>query len=152
MIIEPATAADAAEILALQKLAYRSEAALYNDFSIEPLVQTLEQAQADFLVKRVLKAVVNGGIVGSVRCEMRADTCLIGKLIVHPEFQNRGLGTTLMREIEKLQPEAKRFELFTGWKSEKNLRLYHKLGYKQFRTMDVSDALKLVFLEKTGSG
>jgi len=148
MIIETATAADAAEILALHKLAYSSEAALYNDFSIEPMVQTLEQTIADFSIKKVLKAVENGKIVGSVRCELRGDTCLIGKLIVHPESQNRGLGTMLMREIEKLCTHARRFELFTGWKSEKNLHLYDKLGYKQFRTVDVTDSLKLVFMEK----
>ena len=44
MEIEPAMIEDAAEILALQKLAYRSEAEIYNDFSIQPLLQTLGRA------------------------------------------------------------------------------------------------------------
>ena len=38
--IERAAVEDAPEILALQKAAFRSEAELYGDFSIEPLVQT----------------------------------------------------------------------------------------------------------------
>jgi hypothetical protein len=42
MIIEEATVSDAEEILALQKLAYQSEAEIYNDFGISPLVQILE--------------------------------------------------------------------------------------------------------------
>lgn len=42
-IITAASPADAAAILALQKLAYQSEARLYNDFSIPPLLQTLEE-------------------------------------------------------------------------------------------------------------
>jgi hypothetical protein len=42
LIIEEATVSDAEEILALQKLAYQSEAEIYNDFGIPPLVQTLE--------------------------------------------------------------------------------------------------------------
>jgi hypothetical protein len=41
MMITQAAAADAAEILALQKLAYQSEAAIYQDYSIPPLTQTL---------------------------------------------------------------------------------------------------------------
>ena len=47
MIIEQASAEDAAEILALQKLAYRSEAELYDDYTIPPLTQTLEEMHDD---------------------------------------------------------------------------------------------------------
>jgi hypothetical protein len=39
---------DAAQILALQKVAYQSEAALYNDWTIPPLTQTLPQLEAEF--------------------------------------------------------------------------------------------------------
>ena len=56
MEILPATIADADEILALQKLAYASEAALYDDESLPPLTQTLEQMQAEFDRQVVLKA------------------------------------------------------------------------------------------------
>jgi len=38
ILIERATISDAEEILALQKLAYRSEAEIYHDFNIPPLV------------------------------------------------------------------------------------------------------------------
>ncbi|CAH0121894.1 MULTISPECIES: hypothetical protein [unclassified Paenibacillus] len=48
MKIERASISDAGEILLLQKIAYRSEAEIYNDFGIEPLVQTLEQLQEQF--------------------------------------------------------------------------------------------------------
>ena len=42
MEITQATAEDAAAILALQRLAYQSEAEVYGDFSIPPLTQTLK--------------------------------------------------------------------------------------------------------------
>lgn len=38
-----ASVSDSAEILLLQKIAYKSEAEIYNDFSIELLIQTIEQ-------------------------------------------------------------------------------------------------------------
>ena len=38
-----ATQDDAEELLSLQKISFRSEAELYNDFSITPLLQTLEE-------------------------------------------------------------------------------------------------------------
>ena len=47
MIIGQASVKDAAEILALQKLAYRSEAEIYDDYTIPPLTQTLEEMRTD---------------------------------------------------------------------------------------------------------
>jgi ribosomal protein S18 acetylase RimI-like enzyme len=149
MEISIASNNDVEEILALQKLAYLSEAELYGDFTIEPLTQTIDEARADCSACIVLKAVVDGKIVGSVRGAVRDGTCFIGKLIVHPDFQNRGIASRLMLEIETAHPKAGRFELFTGWKSAKNLHLYEKLGYKTYEIRDVSDKLKLACLEKT---
>jgi ribosomal protein S18 acetylase RimI-like enzyme len=148
MIIERATVSDAEEILALQKLAYRSEAEIYNDFSIPPLIQTLESIQKDFEGKFFLKAVIHGKIIGSVRAYAKEGTCYIGRLIVFPDFQNRGVGTRLMNEIETIFNTCKRFELFTGDRSEKNLHLYQKRGYKIFKTSNITDQTTIVHLEK----
>ncbi|KFK92217.1 hypothetical protein, partial [Serratia sp. Ag1] len=82
--IERASVSDSEEILLLQKIAYRSEAEIYTDFSIEPLVQTLEQLQKQFEGHIILKAVVDDRIVGSVRANDQNETCIIGKLIVDP--------------------------------------------------------------------
>jgi ribosomal protein S18 acetylase RimI-like enzyme len=148
MIIEKATVSDAEELLALQKLAYQSEAEIYNDFSIPPLVQTLESMEEDFKNHLFLKAVIDGRIIGSVRANAKEGTCYIGRLIVHPDVQNRGIGTRLMDEIEKLFNGCERFELFTGDKSERNLKLYQKRGYRTFKTAKITDQTNIVFLEK----
>jgi ribosomal protein S18 acetylase RimI-like enzyme len=150
MLIELANVADAQEILDLQKLAYQSEAAIYNDDSIPPLAQSLDQMLVDFRQQVVLKATLNGRIVGSVRAYLQDGTCHIGRLIVHPEFQNRGIGTSLMNRIEQHFSEARRYELFTGERSARNLYLYQKLGYRIFRTARLTDKATAVFLEKAG--
>ncbi len=148
MIIKPATISDAEEILSLQKLAYQSEAEIYNDFNIPPLNQSLEEIKDEFDDKIFLKAVVDERIIGSVRAFVEQKTCYIGKLIVHPDFQNQGTGTKMMNEIEKFFNKAKRFELFTGHKSKRNIYLYQKLGYRRFRTEKITDNLELIYLEK----
>jgi GNAT superfamily N-acetyltransferase len=71
--------------------------------------------------------------------------------MVNPDIQNKGLGTRLMNAIESEFPGVKRFWLFTGQKSERNLYLYHKLGYKDISREPVNDNLTLVYLEKTNS-
>ncbi len=148
MIIEKATVSDAEELLALQKLAYRSEAEIYNDFSIPPLIQTLESMKEDFKNQLFLKAFLDGRIIGSVRAYSKEETCHIGRLIVHPDYQNRGIGTRLMNDIERIFNGCKRFELFTGDRSERNLRLYQKLGYRILKTSKITDRTNILFLEK----
>lgn len=140
---------DLEEILALQKIAYRSEAEIHDDFSIPPLHQTLIEIKEEFQNQQFLKIVEHGKIIGSVRAHEKNGTCFIGKLIVDPSFHNQGIGTKLLSEIEGQFEYTKRFELFTGYKSKKNLYLYNKLGYKEFKRDKVSGKLTLIFLEKT---
>ena len=148
MQIDRATSADAADILALQRLAYQSEAALYDDPSLPPLTETIEALQAELADRIVLKATSDGTVVGSVRAHLRDGTCYIGRLCVHPEFQNRGIGAQLMHLVEQQFADATRLELFTGHKSERNLYFYRKLGYREFKRERVHDSVTLIYLEK----
>jgi ribosomal protein S18 acetylase RimI-like enzyme len=141
---------DADEILALQKLAYQSEAELYQDPSIPPLTQSIEEIKSEFSTKTFLKACLNGKLVGSVRVSFNRGTCFVGRLIVHPEQQKKGIGTKLMETIENRFRSTKRFELFTGSRSEGNIHLYEKLGYRIFRKERLSAKVILVFMEKWG--
>jgi ribosomal protein S18 acetylase RimI-like enzyme len=148
MGIEQANSADAQDILKLQRLAYQSEAELYHDDTIPPLTQTLEALHVDIETQIVLKATIDGTIIGSVRAYMQEHTCLIGRLIVHPNAQGRGIGSRLLCKIEQHFTHACRYELFTGHKSIRNIRLYQRLGYTICRNQPVNDRLTLVFLEK----
>jgi len=139
---------DATDILALQKLAYQSEAELYQDWSIPPLTQSIEEIKTEFSTKTFFKACLDGKIVGSVRVSFNRDTCFVHRLIVYPEHQKKGIGTKLMETIENRFPSTERFELFTGSRSEGNIRLYEKLGYRVFRKERLSLQVELVFMKK----
>ncbi|MDD5465846.1 MAG: GNAT family N-acetyltransferase [Candidatus Omnitrophica bacterium] len=129
-------------------MAYQSEAEIYNDFSLSPLKQSLEELREDFKNKVFLKSVMHGKIVGSVRAYLEEDTCHIRRLIVHPTYQNYGLGRKLMRRVEAKFGQAKRFETFTGHKSRRNIYFHQRLGYKIFKREHVSQLRDRVFMEK----
>jgi len=139
---------DAAAILRLQKLAYQSEAKLYDDWSIPPLTQSLESLVEEFESSVVLKAVMLDEIVGSVRARAANGVCEIGRLVVHPGVQRNGIGSSLLKTIESCFPEASRYELFTGSKSQANIRLYQRHGYKIIRSRETTPGVSLIFLEK----
>lgn len=146
--IEKAAKGDLVEILALQKLAFRQAAEVYGDLNLPPLRQTLEGIEEEFERRCFLKALADGALIGSVRAHEEEGVCYIGRLMVDPSFQDRGIGRRLMAAIEARFPGARRFEVFTGFRDEKNLYFYRKLGYRKLREQKVNDALSLVFMEK----
>ena len=141
--IKNALLSDAKDILILQKLAFKSEAEFYNFFSMPALTQTLDGMKDDIRSNVVLKGLIDGQIVGSVRAYEKDDTCFIGMLIVHPDFQNKGIGSKLLQCIENKFKKAVRYELFTGYQSQKNIKLYEKFGYAGFKKEEY-----LIYLEK----
>jgi ribosomal protein S18 acetylase RimI-like enzyme len=150
--ISPACESDAERILKLQYLCYQSEAALYGDYSIEPLTQTLDALRAELSTGYVLVARLGDEVVGSVRGTVEGDgTALVGKLIVHPRMQGHGLGGRLLRAIEDhlaADGRARRFRLATGHRSEGNLSLYRRHGYEVVGTERVHRRLSLITMEK----
>ena len=139
---------DLETILQLQKDCYITEAEIYNDYDIQPLLQDLKSLENEFENAVILIGVIEGEIVGSVRGFLDNETAYIGKLIVKKDFQNNGIGRLLLDAIESTFQKSIRFELFTGFKSQKNLYLYNKLGYKEFKHQIINDNLELIYLEK----
>ena len=141
---------DAPEILALQKTAYQSEAEIYGDNSLPALQQTLEELQKDFERPEqvFIKTVVNGKIIGSMRGYALNDSAYLSRVLVHPYFRGRGIGRRLVEETEKAFPNAKRFEVKTGHKSERNLFQFRAQGYKEFKTEPFTPAITWVYLQK----
>ncbi len=147
MDIIEASVLDAQEILSLQKLCYLSEAEIYNDFKIPPLTQSLDDIIKEFDNYKFYKVTDGSRMVGSVRAAVNGDTCTIYKLIVHPDYQNKGIGSSLIRKVEESFCN-KRFEIFTGHKSEKNLYLYQKMGYKIFKKEKLTGDIDMLYLAK----
>jgi GNAT superfamily N-acetyltransferase len=144
-----AEATDLQEILELQYIAYQSEAELVNNYRIQPLTQTYDEIVEEFQNGIFYKSIDNTGkIVGSVRGHEKEGTLYIGKLMVNPLFQGKGIGTKLLQTIEEDYKDLRK-ELFTSDLSKQNIKLYERNGYRKFQTKSIADGLNLIYLEKT---
>ncbi len=60
VVIRPASVGEAGQILDLQRLCYQSEAAIYDDWSIPPMTQTLPELLEEYEDHEVLVAGLGG--------------------------------------------------------------------------------------------
>ncbi|MFC4059979.1 GNAT family N-acetyltransferase [Planomonospora corallina] len=147
-VIERARAGDAGEILTVQRAAYVSEAQLYGDPFIPPLVESAEQIRQAVEAGTVLVARDGGRLVGAVRGRLVETTCLVGRLVVVPDLQGRGIGSALLGALHEEVAGARAFDLFTGHLSEGNLRLYRRHGYRETRRERMDDHLTFVYMRR----
>ncbi|MFE7650904.1 GNAT family N-acetyltransferase [Streptomyces phaeoluteigriseus] len=150
--ISVATEQDAEQIFRLQYLCFQGEAALYGNYRIAPLVQTLDSVRQELASDCVYVARLGEEVVGSVRGTVTEDgAASIGRLCVHPRLQGHGIGARLLRAAESAlagERGATKFRLFTGHRSEGNLRLYRRVGYRTVGTSQGSDGVPMIVLEK----
>jgi len=147
-MIEDVTEADLPYILELQRAAFKEEAEHVKDPSIKPMTQTLEELREELATNVFLKYVEDGVIVGSVRAKAIGGTCHIGRMVVHPDHWRKGIGRSLMHEVEGRFHDIQRYELFTREDHESTRPFYRSLGYTPFKVERYSDTLSFVFLEK----
>ncbi|MFF4843275.1 GNAT family N-acetyltransferase [Streptomyces collinus] len=150
--ISVATEQDAEQIFRLQYLCFQREAALYGNYRIDPLVQSLDSVREEVAADCVFVARLGEEVVGSVRGKVTEDgAAAIGKLCVHPRLQGHGIGARLLRAAETALAEqrgATHFRLHTGHRSEGNLRLYRRVGYETVGRSTGADGVELIILEK----
>ncbi|HAN21590.1 MAG: hypothetical protein A2Y15_05995 [Clostridiales bacterium GWF2_36_10] len=147
MVIITANYDDLQSILDLQYLAFQREAEEFNDFSIQPLNQTIDEIKNEFEKFKFMKAIDDDGrIIGSVRGYVNDGTSYICTLIVHPDFQGKGIGTQLISAIESIN-QAPRYEIHSSIRCPQNIKLYEHLKFIKFRETQTSNN-GFVYLEK----
>jgi ribosomal protein S18 acetylase RimI-like enzyme len=134
---------DAGEVLTVQRAAFASEAIIYGDPAMPPMVQTLEELEAELRTADGWVARVDGRLVGAIRVREDDDLLLIGRIAIAPDMQGSGIGRALLDAAET-HSDATQAELFTGKLSEANLRLYENCGYRETERVDGE-----IYLRKT---
>ena len=84
-------------------------------------------------MKHLYKLTDNGLVVGGAILSLKDDVLNIERIFVAPEYFRKGYGLFMMKQIEELFSNVKKFLLDTpDWNVRTN-SLYKKLGYKELR-------------------
>jgi tRNA (guanine37-N1)-methyltransferase len=127
-----ATPADVPELHVLTLACWVAEAQLNNAPGIPPLRETAEQRLADLRQWRTWVVRHRERLIGSVRGRLVESTWEIGRLMVAPDLQGKGLGRALLQWAEFQAPaNTTAIWLITGSQSSRNLKLYKKAGYRR---------------------
>ncbi|HEX5086358.1 MAG TPA: GNAT family N-acetyltransferase [Nocardioides sp.] len=132
----PARPGDAGELLTLQRACWLQEALANDSLTDIPAIhESLEEVQEWMATWSTWVVRSEGRLVGAVRgrLEESADGPVwdIGRIMVAPDLQGRGLGRQLLEHIQVVAPpEATAYVLFTGARSTANIRMYKKAGFR----------------------
>ena len=123
--------ADAGELLTLQRACWVQEQQSNPDVHIPALHEDLADVQAWLGEWTTLVLRVGGRLVAAARGRRAGDQWDIGRLMVAPDLQGRGLGRVLLRAVEDAAPQdVTGYVLFTGAGSAANIATYKKAGYR----------------------
>jgi len=129
----PAKVADAEKIHALTHkcfLVYAEK--IFKNGRVEALNETLADVAQDIETKHVIKCVLDGDIVGSVRYQVLEDNiAYLTRFGIDPDIQSLGLGSLLLEKVasECLSLGVKAITLFTASKMTSTVAFYLKHGY-----------------------
>jgi tRNA (guanine37-N1)-methyltransferase len=140
-----ATRADAGELLTLQRACWVDEALANEMWDLPALHETLEEVEADIERWTTFVLRSSGRLVGSVRGRLTdREEWFVGRLMVAPDLRGRGLGRWLLEQVIAAAPEdARRVVLMTGARSEANLRMYRRAGFRPDREQPEPGAVRL---------
>ena len=133
--IRLAVSSDAGELLTLQRACWVREAQHNPGLHLEALHEDLADVESWLEDSTTLVLRVGGRLVGAARGRRQADrpgeTWELGRIMVAPDLQGRGIGRLLLEAIEQVAPpEATDFELVTGAGSERNIEIARRAGYR----------------------
>ncbi|QWF81747.1 GNAT family N-acetyltransferase [Amycolatopsis sp. CA-230715] len=148
------TAADAGELMSLQRAAIVSELRAHRDLDLPPATETLDEVRAVFddPMWSVWGIREEGRLVACVRIRDDGDAVWIARLMVAPDRQGEGFGSGLLTAAEARFPAAaRRARMSTGSAAEHQLKLYARLGYQETHRIPQS-GYDVVYLEKVLEG
>jgi tRNA (guanine37-N1)-methyltransferase len=132
--IRAAQPSDAEELTVLQRACWLSEAVANASLDLPALTENVDEVRDGIVAWQTWVVRSGGRLVASVRARVSTEVpgqWEIGRLMVAPDLQGRGIGRALLEYAEGAAPVGStRLWVNTGSRSSANLRRYRRAGYR----------------------
>ena len=135
-------------MLELQRRAFAEEGRRSGSADIPPLTEPVAAISGHIERQTALVARDGGRIVGAIRGVVADRACTIRALVVEPELQGRGIGSSLLGALEAAHPDVERFDLTTNTVMEGNVPFYERHGYGVCQLTPYSEKVVLAQMTK----
>lgn len=119
----------------LQREAFMPLYERYRDDATSPATESLERIEAKITAENsdFLIIYADGEATGAVRIRTdQIESCIVRKIspiFILPKYQNKGLGTSVMKLLFERYPDTDRWALDTILQEPMNCHFYEKLGF-----------------------
>lgn len=147
--IVPSKIEDAQALLKIQKEVFHSDLIKYKDYHTSPAAESLDFFRFRMQTSLHYSVFVDGRLAGGI-CLLKktTDHYYLYRIFLGSEFQNKGLGSKLLRQLERQFPQVKKWSLDTPKDNRRNRHFYEKFGYKKIGEQPINEYLTLIQYEK----
>jgi GNAT superfamily N-acetyltransferase len=135
----------AQEVIALQRLAYQSEAALIGDVMLPPLCETPEALMSSG--ETAIGCRISASLVGVISYEDDGTALRICRLMVLQPWRRKGMASLLLEQVLS-RKTPREVVVETALLNYPGVRLYQKLGFQELAQRRTADGLELILFHK----
>ena len=136
-------------LLAIQQEAFQEDLLKYEDHATSPANETIERLQLKIEQFEYFTIRYDNKIIGGIDIRIFENHHYrLNRIYIATAFQNKGLGSQIMKLIEKQFSNARSWSLDTPQLNTRNQYFYEKFGYIKVGEHRLSDKLTLFDFEK----
>lgn len=136
------------ELYNLQRAAYLIEAEIIGSMNLPPLRETFDQFQS---CQETFFGWFeeNGELAGAVSVTVTGNVLTICRLVVHPTYLRKGIGSKLLAFINTRYSSLKQMDVATGRDNAPATNLYLKNGFEVVKDHEVEPGMHIRLFSKT---
>lgn len=135
------------DVLMVQRPSYKAEAAIIRYDKIPPLQDTLETLMA--CEETFYGFYLRGVLCGAISCKRDNRTVDLHRLMVHPDYFQKGIAQQLLNYLEQQVKKADRLVVSTASKNKPAVNFYIKNSFKEIDKVITADGLSIVRFAKS---
>ncbi|MDF2963616.1 MAG: hypothetical protein K0S39_5351 [Paenibacillus sp.] len=135
---------EAVQLHRIQKEAFQEDLNTYQDFETNPACESIDRLLYKINTYDYYTLFFHSEVIGGAAVRKSADReYRISPMYLSPDYQNKGLGSQILRSLLALYPDARLWTLDTPKQSIRNGHFYEKLGFIPIGEKYINEQLTL---------